>query len=436
MNALEKVQLIQELDMLIHGLNHRALTLFEIARSKQRLRDIFELCDEPCFQKQILQYRALTQPDLAADQFVKTTPYQLSYRGFFYQDYDLEKALYQCPESGWAMLYHPRQGWQIWFIPAKYKTAYISEWGNIHDSYAWLEEQLEFYPNLVQDKQLRAQVLRLDQEIKSPKIVDTLAITDDTLSKTDDESTEPIAPIAAEKIQLSQPKKFAITLGSYDFSVEPATLAKPLLHRCTPAVDTQIIAPHFSIYLSATSKNVTIDMPIFLAEQINGEGEFEQYVLLLGYQDAQQLLSQQADLRQIHQLMLNSIQQGKLHEVQQHWQNLEQLYVYYQNLAQPIWTAQHYYDFIPRTLIRPHKFIHFDEMPADPQTPLLLLEERGKLRLIHGQKRLQIQSQEIALPYLLIKREQGLNWQQIKQVIWELPQPIEVHELYQALSSE
>ena len=54
MNVLEKAKLIHELNQLIDGLEQRSLSFFEIARSKARIKEIFALCDEPIFKKQIL----------------------------------------------------------------------------------------------------------------------------------------------------------------------------------------------------------------------------------------------------------------------------------------------------------------------------------------------------------------------------------------------
>ncbi|UUS64950.1 MULTISPECIES: hypothetical protein [unclassified Acinetobacter] len=64
---------------------------------------------------------------------------------------------------------------------------------------------------------------------------------------------------------------------------------------------------------------------------------------------------------------------------------------------------------------------------------MLLLQERQKIRLIHGQKRLTLSRTEQALPYLILHRQHGLNWQSIQNVIQQLSQPIDVISLYQAL---
>ena len=77
--------------------------------------------------------------------------------------------------------------------------------------------------------------------------------------------------------------------------------------------------------------------------------------------------------------------------------------------------------------------IDFDEMDADFETPVLLLQERNKIRLIHGEKRMALSQVEHAYPYLLLNRQQGINWQTIQHVIQQLTPPIQVTQLYTAL---
>ena len=83
MKAIEKALLIKELHQLIDGLEHQPLSFFEIARSKKRIREIFALCDEPIFQKQLEAYKALTQPQAAAERWIQQSPYQHVYIGLF-----------------------------------------------------------------------------------------------------------------------------------------------------------------------------------------------------------------------------------------------------------------------------------------------------------------------------------------------------------------
>lgn len=91
MNALEKALLIKELHQLLDGLEHRSLSFFETAKSKSRLTEIFRLCDEPIFKKQILKFKSQTQPEQAATDFADYTLFKLSYRGLFRQQGTLNR---------------------------------------------------------------------------------------------------------------------------------------------------------------------------------------------------------------------------------------------------------------------------------------------------------------------------------------------------------
>ena len=52
MDVLEKALLVDELKHLIVGLNDDKTSHFEIAKSKQRIKDICASCDDPVFQDQ------------------------------------------------------------------------------------------------------------------------------------------------------------------------------------------------------------------------------------------------------------------------------------------------------------------------------------------------------------------------------------------------
>ncbi len=151
MNALEKAHLIKELHGLAQQLEHKVLPLYEIARSKKRIRDIFNLCDEPIFKTQISAFKARTQPELVTYQFSANTSYHLSFRGYFTEILALEQTLSAHPDSGWAVLHHPERGWQIWLIPAPQAPALHSQWAELQHCYIWLLQQQQRFSCLQQD---------------------------------------------------------------------------------------------------------------------------------------------------------------------------------------------------------------------------------------------------------------------------------------------
>ena len=127
MKAIEKALLIKELHQLIDGLEHQHLSFFEIARSKKRIREIFALCDEPIFQKQLKAYKALTQPQATAEHLIQQSPYQHVYIGLFQYESALSDALKQQAAFAWGVLYKSGLGWQISFQSAP-TTLYNSPW--------------------------------------------------------------------------------------------------------------------------------------------------------------------------------------------------------------------------------------------------------------------------------------------------------------------
>ena len=155
MNTLEKSLLIKELHDLIDALTHKRLSLYETAKAKARIKEILMLCDEPIFQKQLLTFKALQNPIQTAATFAEQSLYAQSFRGVFTEPETLESALYQQPETGWAILYQPRAGWQIWLIPAAERTALLSEFQDLEQVYRWMLQQQQQYHCLQTDAELK-----------------------------------------------------------------------------------------------------------------------------------------------------------------------------------------------------------------------------------------------------------------------------------------
>ena len=104
--------------------------------------------------------------------------------------------------------------------------------------------------------------------------------------------------------------------------------------------------------------------------------------------------------------------------------------------AEMVWMPEESYAYIPAQCIHQKKFISFEEAPADFSTPILLLQEHQKIRVIHGERRLALSNQEIAYPYLMLKRDKDLNWQKIHQIVLGLSQPVQVLDLYMAIQAQ
>lgn len=484
MNVLEKAKLIKELNQLLDGLEQRSLSFFEIARSKARVKEIFTLCDEPIFKKQILKFKSHIQPENAAKDFAAQTLFQLSFRGVFQQDSALEKALYLHPDFGWAILYDPQQGWQIWLIPAANRTALISEWGNLDDTYRWMLEQQQSYRCLKTDHELKQiqnfvaqqiakaltetetetetnltvfadefQIIALNKESNSseqfiaeidakqdqtvtdvsmqqsqqPAFVAEL-IADSPLAETDIKNTADQAPAIKEipeTLELNQYVAHLHSLHSEDTSL-------PQLYSLDiPGLPE--LYQHVDLLLYGADIETWQQRPIYLAEQINEQGHFIKYLALLGAEDQMQALRLMQVFNAPSQHAMAAIKQIYWLDLADHFTDIELLFEIYTHRAICIWHDENYIPFIPAQLIQTQKIIQFEESAADIKTPLLLLKERQKIRIIHGQKRLALSKTESAYPYFLLERHHGISWQMIQMIIAQFNSPVDCRELYKEI---
>ena len=81
MDVLEKALLVDELKTLIDGLNDNKTSLFEIAKSKQRIKDICASCDDPAFQDQLLPFKQFIQNEEFSAEELAEYGYVMTYRG-------------------------------------------------------------------------------------------------------------------------------------------------------------------------------------------------------------------------------------------------------------------------------------------------------------------------------------------------------------------
>ncbi|NNG81091.1 hypothetical protein [Acinetobacter sp. ANC 5378] len=485
MNALEKALLIKELHHLLDDLEHRSLSFFEIAKSKSRLIEIFRLCDEPIFKKQILKFKSQTQPEQAATDFADQTLFKLSYRGLFRQDRILQQALYQNTESGWAILYHPAQGWQIWLIPAPNRSALISHWGGLDDIYHWMLEQQQHYSCLKTDDELKQKPVLLDQPIAPtltetetnlnlsiPAIQQQNQINEPSLIKSqvdipyahepmppldsiiqpgdaqiihelpqrseDDQQAIPAitaqAPLRAEKLSKKDCPQ-SVKLGSYIAHIHPLheenSSAQALYVLEIPGLPE--ISQYLDLLIHASDLQNWQQRPIYLAEQINSQGCFIKYLALLGAENQVQAIPLMNGFTGQSQHHIAAIKEIHWEDLAENFTDFEALFYSYTQKAALIWTGENYIPFIPTQLFQTQKFIQFEESPADFKTPLLLLKDRQKIRVIHGQKRLGLSRTESAYPYFLLERQHGISWQLIQNIITQLKSPIDCYQLYKAI---
>lgn len=488
MNTLEKSLLIKELRDLIDALTHKRLSLYETAKAKARIKEIFMLCDKPIFQKQLLTFKASQNPIQTAVTFAEQSLYAQSFRGVFTQLEALETALYQQPEAGWAILYQPRAGWQIWLIPAADRTALLSEFQDLEQVYRWMLEQQQQYHCLQTDAELKqAAVLEAaqtqpvfvtadleenkaaDPPIQFDFIRDHIATEEVASSDTqvvdvakDELTIEPTADqtiISNAILNTTQPDTTTIdtaqmTAGTQKPSVNPAYNLLLSQYSCPISAlnlsqneSAQLYrvflpeAPEVTQYADVLvhlsdpeeDQQQVLARAVYLAEQTNTQGRFIKYVVLLGALDQMQAIRLTQNFCQQFEHEIAAIREISWEKLQEHLFDFDQLFQCYSHDAQIVWQQEHYFPFIPIQHIQTTKFIQFEESEAQSHTPLILLKERQKIRVIHGQKRLQLSRTEQAIPHILLDRQQGISWQMIQKVISQLQQPIDALQLCQAL---
>ena len=205
------------------------------------------------------------------------------------------------------------------------------------------------------------------------------------------------------------------------------------LYRLSPE---KISCDHVDLLLHYTDIEHVFERPIYLAEQTDNQGRFVKYLALFGAVGELQAIRLTHIFSHAQDYKLAAVSSINWASLEKNLFDLDALFNTYQALATLIWDNNHYYPFIPAHFLQTQKFIQFVETPAHVNTPLLLLKERQKIRVIHGDQRLGLYSNETAYPYLLLDRQQGISWQMIQEVIQRLPQPIDPITLYKAICTE
>ena len=650
MKAIEKALLIKELHQLIDGLEHQPLSFFEIARSKKRIREIFALCDEPIFQKQLEAYKALTQPQAAAERWIQQSPYQHVYIGLFHYESALTDTLKQQAAFAWGVLYKSGLGWQIAFqsTPA---TLYSSPWHiKFEHAYQWflshvqsaqqlnnthflttpeISEEVAEVAEVARDQFILPVTTTFEEKTSLGQVQDNVVTdafvftgiellsiaTDDTsaelpqdsesllsevspdsglvLSESEAElhfnteiqppfdstpnatqiegtelrsfkqnTVEDVVPINPIKLsikqdkepenqsdivqtalelqsevlpenhlilsnppllsdQLSQPQEEFIietaapirfdlkpsasisTLAIQDFiqrrsilaeqpdtdissefqqqdplesevtapcpvlqdshtenSEASATAAQPILPTqinlgqyqaklCTlhqPNLDPKLygldisghtkIGQNIDFLIHSDQLDHWLYYPIYLAEQTQQHGEFIKYLALFGADSPMEAIRLSQQFAQSCQHQVAAIREIGWDQLQGHMHDVFSIFQLYTQQAKLVWHIEDYHPFILADLLNSRKFIQFEESSADANTPILVLKERQKIRVIHGQKRVELSRAEIAYPCLVLDRQHGISWQLIQNTISTLPEPITVFQLFDSIQKQ
>ncbi|WP_081408490.1 hypothetical protein [Acinetobacter sp. NCu2D-2] len=191
---------------------------------------------------------------------------------------------------------------------------------------------------------------------------------------------------------------------------------------------------HLQIFLNYQDDIDQLAQPIYLAEILNEQAEFTHYLMLIGVDTIDQVQTLLEQLVSTQKQQINSIRSVAWQDIYKHLDTIEHLLDCYQQ-NDLIWQSDTYLAYLATTQFSSRKYMLFEEAKATTQTPLLLLEERHKLRLIHGDNRLKLNTQELLYPCIILKKDQHLTWQHIQSRISSMPKPVSAHDLYQALQS-
>ena len=173
-----------------------------------------------------------------------------------------------------------------------------------------------------------------------------------------------------------------------------------------------------------------------MVEQLNLQGQFVKYLMLLGVPSQLQAHYCIQHWLTHHQRRAAAIKSLAWSVISTSFMQLERFSTAYLQHAETVWTQPDYYPFISTQFIQKQKFISFQEAAADFSTPVLLLQEHQKIRVIHGEKRISLAEDELAYPYIFLQRDKQLNWQNIHNIILTMPQPIQVLELYREIQAQ
>ena len=467
MNVSEKARLVDELKHLIDGLNNDKLSHFEIAKSKQRIKDIYTSCDDADFQDQLIPFKDFIQNEEFSENELLRYGYAMTYRGTFNFIGRVENSLFASADMGWAALRHA-QHWQIWVIrPAL--SFLKSPWMNTtQDALQWLQQHASEYVKTDQELEQLIPVLASNIDPSTDTVDQPKMTFENVISLINEEEKNfqsQLDAIIQEKIQpapvqAAAPLKSAVKssvrptanlnkaqpIALKDFNLDgiPCRLERinartfPSLYRVDlhDEIDQNIKIDWLYLKAENDAQPLWESAQIFIAEQLYAQGQFSHYAVLVGTHNTEYAITiLQAYTDQRH-TKSSSIHQTSWVNFKQHYHQHETLFNECIMNGHLVWQwDQRVYPYIPKSFINIQKFIPFNETSATFLTPVILLRERQKIRIIHGSERVKLSNDDQAYPYLLFDRAEGYTWQLIRQVISRLPQPISVHDLYQALES-
>lgn len=379
MNNIDKVKLIQELHDLTARLEHGSLSLFETVQTKKRIQDICIRFDEPIFQKYLPQNFVENEIKILSSDFTQrgSTTVQNQIRN--------------------------QQKSAVKTVPSP----------------------------LVSNVSERSKNLELDDSLTSPQ-----SVSKHIHEKSEDDfpelttETKALTEILASNHSLAQLNQ--ISIDGVDFPVTPVTLnnIQPSIYHLPVQANSSSI-----ILVNTADIENLIHRPIFMAEETTNTGSFTQYIIYMGAENEIEAIRLLTDYCSNSARKLSAIRTLKWQDLKDALTQNETLFKAYVSSNTIVWQKEDYFPFIPKSMVTNRKFILFDEAEAQIEMPVIFLEERGKIRLICGNNRLTLDTNETAYPYITFARQQGLNWQVIQETIASLMQPVVTLDLLNALNA-
>ncbi len=445
MNLVEKSKLIQEIQQLISKLQQPSLTLFERAKSHQRLKDIFQSCDDAIFQKQLGAFKERLYPSQALQERLLNSHYQFSFCGLFEAHDDLQQQLKNATDTRWGLTHQKAYGWEIGLNSPDQENPIYYPAQSLEQCFHWLQ-QCQQDGLLKSDDQLQpvVPVLTTLQPSTQQRSQSTTRLTPASISpsaKVTDQDASSTATVTksypadpTHKKTIFEPISTELQLEELHCRVNPLKKKSAQQENLYQLViQQQEHAAFLNLYSCNPRPEKIINRPVYLAEQIDKRGCFIRYIAVLGAENQMQAMRLLMQIAGMHQQELAAIKACEWAEFKSHCDHLESLYQVYSAQEKTLWQKAQYQAFVPVSLLHTHKFIAFEETPATYSTPLILLKERQKIRVVHGKSRLQLSADESVYPSLLLDRQDAVTWQVIQQTLQQLTPPIEAQQLYQAI---
>lgn len=173
--------------------------------------------------------------------------------------------------------------------------------------------------------------------------------------------------------------------------------------------------------------------PIYMVENMDHQNHFKYYTFVFAAENPRHAVDLINKLATKNQEQLAHISQIAWKDFKKNAFELSgccQLY----HTSTVVVKASSLYSHISESLISKQQMIVINEATATKVTPLLLLQESHRFRVIHGQQRLALGSSANKMyPCMVLSRNSGVTWQMIREQLKFLPAQVGVYELLDAL---